>query len=282
MISILALLWVITMITITPKEFKEIVGYVKTYYGLDLTEKKHLLEGRLQQHLQQNNFANFAEYFDYVIKDKTGEAAITLINKVTTNHTFFMREPDHFNFFRDRILPQLESRLKDKDLRIWSAGCSSGEEPYTLAMLVADHFKTQKYLWDSRILATDISRKVLAIAAEGAYSAEQVAVLPDTWRRLYFVKIDADTYRVNDQIRNEVVYRSFNLTSTVFPFRKPFHVIFCRNVMIYFDQPTKKELIQKFYDHLEPGGYLFIGHAESINRDQSMFKYIMPAVYRKE
>lgn len=270
------------MISITPKEFQEIVSYVKSYYGLDLTEKKHLLEGRLQQHLQQNNFESFSDYFNFVIQDKTGEAAITLINKVTTNHTFFMREPDHFNFFRDKILPHLENRVREKDLRIWSAGCSSGEEPYTLAMLVADYFKTQKFMWDSQILATDISRKVLSIAQEGVYNVEQIAVLPETWRRQYFVKVDKDNYRVSDLIRNEVVFRAFNLTSAVFPFRKPFQVIFCRNVMIYFDPPTKKELIQKFYDNLEPGGYLFIGHAESISRDQSMFKYIMPALYRKD
>lgn len=270
------------MIAIKAKEFEQIVSYVKTAYGLNLAEKKHLLEGRLQQVLQDMNFASFGEYFDYIRQDKTGEAVITLINKVTTNHTFFMREPDHFHFFYDKVLPYLEANVKDKDLRIWSAGCSTGEEPYTLAMLVADYFKNQKFLWDSRILATDISRKVLTAATEGIYSTEQIAPLPERWRKSYFTKVDDQHYAVADVIRNEVVFRAFNLTNPVFPFKKKFHVIFCRNVMIYFDMPTKQELVRKFYEFTEPGGYLFIGHAESINRDQSQYKYIMPAVYRKE
>jgi chemotaxis protein methyltransferase CheR len=270
------------MIVITTNEFLEIVKYVKGYCGLDLTEKRHLVEGRLQNMLLQLNMSSFGEYIKYVMADKTGQAVVNLLNKVTTNHTFFLREMDHFNYFRDQILPSLATSVTNKDLRIWSAGCSSGEEPYTLAMIIADHFKSQKYLWDSRILATDISRKALQTATAAAYSAEQVGALPGHWLKNYFTKTGPDSYRVADTIRNDVVFRAFNLMEAVFPFKKKFHVIFCRNVMIYFDMPTKQALIEKFYDCTEPGGYLFIGHAESVNRETSRYKYIMPAVYRKE
>lgn len=270
------------MIAITTKEFEQIVKYVKGYCGLDLTEKRHLVEGRLQNVLAQLNMASFSEYFKHVTADQTGQAVVDLLNKVTTNHTFFLREIDHFNFFRDTVLPYLATAATNKDLRIWSAGCSTGEEPYTLAMIIADYFKTQKSFWDSRILATDISRRALQTAANANYSAEQVAVLPDYWKKLYFTKTGPESYTVSDVIHREVVFRAFNLTDPVFPFKKKFHVIFCRNVMIYFDMPTKETLIQKFYDCTEPGGYLFIGHAESINREKTKYKYVMPAVYRKE
>jgi chemotaxis protein methyltransferase CheR len=270
------------MITITPKEFEQFISYIKSEYGLNLIEKKHLLEGRLQNELLQHNFTSFTEYFNYIMGDKTGNAVVDLLNKVTTNHTFFLRENDHFNFLRDKVLPYMENTITSKDLRIWSAGCSSGEEPYTIAMILADFFHNRRFLWDSKVLATDISHKVLQRAAEGIYSAEQVTVLPDAWRKIYFTKRGPDSYAVADAIRNEVIFRIFNLTNQVFPFKKKFHVIFCRNVMIYFDIPTKQELIQKFYDCTEPGGYLFIGHAESINRENTRYKYVMPAVYRKE
>jgi chemotaxis protein methyltransferase CheR len=270
------------MITITTDEFQAIVKYVKNYCGLDLKEKRHLVEGRLQNVLAQLGMASFGEYFRYVTADKSGQAVVDLLNKVTTNHTFFMRETEHFDFFRDRVLPYLETTVTNKDLRIWSAGCSSGEEPYTLAMIIADHFKNRKHFWDSKILATDISRKALQTAGAAAYSAEQVDMLPEHWKKSYFTKTGPNGYTVANAIRNEVVFRAFNLMDAVFPFKKKFQVIFCRNVMIYFDMPTKQALIEKFYDFTEPGGYLFIGHAESINRETTKYKYVMPAVYRKE
>ncbi|MGD8401553.1 MAG: protein-glutamate O-methyltransferase CheR [Bacillota bacterium] len=270
------------MIAIKTKEFLEIVKYVKGYCGLDLTEKRHLVEGRLQNMLAQLGMESFGEYFKYVTADKTGRAVVDLLNKVTTNHTFFLREKDHFHFFQDKVLPYLATTVTNKDLRIWSAGCATGEEPYTLAIIIAEYFKKQKYLWDSKILATDISRKALQTATAATYNVEQVGVLPEAWKKNYFHKIGPDSYTVAEKIRNEVVFRVFNLIDSVFPFKQKFQVIFCRNVMIYFDMPTKQELIRKFYDITEPGGYLFIGHAESINRDTTRYKYMMPAIYRKE
>lgn len=260
-----------------------LAGYIKANYGIHLKqEKKSLIIGRLHNVLAQKNFSSFSEYYDYIVSDKTGEAAITLINRVTTNHTFFMREPDHFNYFRDKILPILIANVKDKDLRIWSAGCSSGEEPYTLAMIIDELLGLEKTLWDAKILATDISSKVLDKAKRGIYENEKIEPLPAIWKSSYFKRFDNENYILNEKIRNEVIYRKLNLMDNVFPFKKKFHVIFCRNVMIYFDSKTKDELTRKFYNSLEYGGYLFIGHSESLNRDISRFKYIMPAVYRKE
>lgn len=271
------------MITITEKEFKQLAIYIKGNYGINLKdEKQTLVMGRLQNVLTDHGFKDFTEYYEYVVTDKTGKAITTLINKITTNHTFFMREADHFDYFRDRVLPQITTMSKEKDLRIWSAGCSTGEEPYTLAMIVDEFLGKEKIFWDSKILATDISSNVLEKATKGVYSNDDITVLPNQWKLSYLNRYDNENHIFKDRIKNEVIYRKFNLMEQVFPFKRKFHVIFCRNVMIYFDGPTKAELINKFYSSLEYGGYLFIGHSETINRDETRFKYIMPAVYRKE
>lgn len=271
------------IVTITDEEFKKLSDYIKVNYGIKLNEEKRaLLMGRLQNVLSENNFSNFSDYYKYVISDKTGSALITLVNKVTTNHTFFMREAEHFSYFRDKVLPYLKSTVGTKDLRIWSAGCSSGEEPYTLAMLIDEFFNAEKFLWDTKVLATDISTKVLNTAMKGVYGNEDIAVLPQRWRLNYFKKFDDKNSIITDKIKNEVIYRRFNLMEEIFPFKRKFHVIFCRNVMIYFDAKTRFELVKKFYNMTEPGGYLFIGHSESLSNDDTKYKYIMPAVYKKE
>jgi len=145
-----------------------------------------------------------------------------------------------------------------------------------------EFFKEEKVLWDTKVLATDISNSVLDSAQKGIYSNEKLLPLPNQWKDHYFKKYDQDHAIIIEKIRNEVIYRRFNLMDEIFPFRKKFHVIFCRNVMIYFDSPTKDRLIDKFYDALECGGYLFIGHSEWINLEKSRFKHIRPAVFRKE
>lgn len=270
------------MLVITDREFRELADYIKENYGIHLKEEKQsLITGRLHNVLAQKNMNSFSEYYSYVVSDKTGDAVVTLIDKITTNHTFFMREVDHFYCFRDKVLPYLARTVRDKDLRIWSAGCSSGEEPYTLAMIIDEFFGKEKMWWDSKVLATDISGKVLNEAEKAVYSNEKIAALPSNWKLNYIKKLDNEKSVLIDKIRNEVIYRKFNLMDQVFPFRKKFHVIFCRNVMIYFDAKTKHELINKFYDLLEYEGYLFIGHSESLNREETKFKYVMPSVYRK-
>lgn len=269
------------MITINSQEFKELTEYIQLHYGVNLSRKRHLIEGRLANVLIDKEFKSFSEYLRHVFNDNSKLELTDLINRLTTNHTFFMREASHFEYFRDTVLPLLKSTVTKRDLRVWSAGCSSGQEPYTLAMIMTDFFGSEKPLWDTKVLATDISVKALAIAEQGVYSAEGVQDVPAIWKLNYFNKMDQQNYQIVNQLKAEVVYRVFNLMDEVFPFKKKFHAIFCRNVMIYFDHKTKMQLINKFYDQMEPGGYLFIGHTESLSRDETPYRYVMPAVYRK-
>jgi len=270
------------MIKLTDKEFELLAGYIKAQSGINLKDsKKTLLEGRLNSLIMSLGLTNFMDYYKYLRQDETGEKLSTLLDKVTTNHTYFMREPEHFFFFRDSVLPYLKANVKNRDLRVWCAASSSGEEPYTLAMIMEEFFKNDEHKWDKRLLATDISIQILEDANKGIYTAKRVSDLPLEWKNRYFTKLSADSYQATPQLKNEVAFRRFNLLEPVFPFKKKFHVIFCRNVMIYFDAPTKDKLVKKLYDCLEPGGYLFIGHSEYINRETSRFKYVKPAVYRK-
>ncbi len=272
------------MIIISDEEFKQLSRYIKINFGIDLTEKKKMLVvTRLQNILLQNGFSTFKAYYEHVVADTTGSAVTMLMNKITTNHTFFLREKEHFEFLKGSVLPYiLKEHEKHKDLRIWSAGCSSGEEPYTLAMILADSMENGRSSWDTKILATDISEQVLTRAIQGRYSLDQLMGIPASWKMNYFKQVDKETFEVADFIKQEVIFRKFNLMNEDFPFKKKFHVIFCRNVMIYFDAPTKAALIQRFYEATELGGYLFIGHSESLIRTDTNYRYIMPAVYRKE
>ncbi len=267
---------------ITEKEFFDLVEFVKKTCGVNLHQKKTLVTGRLQNYLSENNFDSFADYLDHVISDKTGKAAAVLINKLTTNHTFFMREPRHFEIFKYEVLPFLEKSQQDKkDLSIWSAGCSTGEEPYTLAMIIADYFGANKFSWDTRLLATDISTQALDTAINGIYRKENADLLPEKWKKHYFKETPDGNYKISEKIGSEIIFRKFNLMTEQFPFKKRFNVIFCRNVMIYFDSETKRKLVDKFYEYTEEGGYLFIGHSESLDRDKTRYRYVMPAVFRK-
>lgn len=269
--------------TITDREFAELVQFIKQNYGINLTQKRTMVLGRLYNYIAQSGFESFSEYFHHVVSDPTGRAGTVLVNKLTTNHTYFLREPQHFEFLERVTLPYLAKAAgNDKDLRIWSAGCSTGEEPYTLAMVIDSFLGPEKWRWDSKILATDISTAALATAQKAVYANSQLETLPGGWRTRYFQKLDAERSVLGDKIRGEVILRRFNLMNEAFPFKKKFHVIFCRNVMIYFEMETKRALVNRFYDSLEPGGYLFIGHSESINRQESKFAFIAPAIYRKE
>ncbi|MDD4389852.1 MAG: protein-glutamate O-methyltransferase CheR [Eubacteriales bacterium] len=271
------------MIVINEQEFRRFSDYIKANYGIYFKdEKKGLIEGRLGPLIKGLNFSSLTEYIDYVTADKTGKAASVMLNKITTNHTFFMRESAHFDYFRDVVLPYLTKTVRNKDLRIWSAACSSGEEPFTLAMIIDEFFGLNKPAWDTKILASDISQNVIDIAKSGAYSTEKMKDIPESWKNKYFKKSENDQYVVSDKIKNEVIFHRMNLMDSVYPFKKKMHVIFCRNVMIYFDSATKDKLVEHLYEITEPGGFLFIGHSESLNRDKMKYRYIMPAVYRKE
>ena len=272
-------------VEINANEFKLLRQLIYDKIGINLTDqKKTLLAGRLQKILRQFNFKNFDEYYNYLVEDKSGKAISNLANLISTNHTFFGREKDHFDYFKNFVLPPLVKKRKaqnNKDIRIWSAGCSSGEEPYTIIMYMMEFFGNDYKNWDAGILATDISEPVLETAKKGIYSADRLKSMDPVLKRKYFDKLSKEEYRVKDFVRKEVLFRRFNLMNKTFPFKKPFDTIFCRNVMIYFDSQTRHELTEKFYSHTIKEGYLFIGHSETLNRETTRYKYLKPAVYIK-
>lgn len=267
------------MLKLTDEDFNRLVAYFKAHYGINLQKKRILIEGRLSNMLTEMGYTEYKPYLDKVLGPSGGKELVTLVNKLTTNHTFFLREPEHFEFMKDVILPYLEKTVKDHDIRIWCAASSTGQEPYTLAMLLDEYFGDRKRLWDCKILATDISTDALTKAQAGIYSEEMVKDVPPRWKEKYFDSLGGGRYQVCERLRGEVIYRQFNLMDSI-TFKKPFDLISCRNVMIYFDGPTKVSLIERLYDAVKPGGYFFIGHAENVHKD-TRFQFIKPAIYRR-
>lgn len=271
------------IITINDHDFKLLSDLIYSYSGITLTlQKKPLLIGRLQSSVKRLGFNNFKDYYSYILSDTSGTEISDLINCISTNHTYFYREEKHFEYLANIVLPEITRKLRNEglnDLRIWCAGCSSGEEAYMIAMILHEFYSKEYYAWNAGVLATDISEKVLDQARSGIYSQDNLKKLPIIFLK-YFNK-KGDQYVASEKLKKEVTFRRFNLTNDYFPFKKAFDIIFCRNVMIYFDKTTRDQLINKFYDYLNPGGYLFISHTESIGRDQHMFKYIQPAIYRR-
>lgn len=268
------------MIKIEQKAFLRLVQFMHHNFGIDLSKKMQLIESRLGTTIQSMGYTDFSSYVDYITSTKNTADIEVLLNKLTTNYTYFMRERAHFDYFTDTILPYLTATKKNKVLSIWSAGCSSGEEPYTLTMLLKDYFGKQAGSWDTRILATDISQNALSTAMKGEYFSDALKDVPSHWKSEYFTSGKGGKLLLKPSVKNNVIFRTFNLMEPI-RFKIPFDVIFCRNVMIYFDQPTKDALVQRFYQATNPGGYLFIGHSESVNRATSSYQYIMPATYRK-
>ncbi len=265
------------MIHLTDEEFRQLVSFIQSNYGIDLSRKRLLIESRMYSVLAEKKLSTFSEYFD-LLRREGGPERDVIVNKLTTNHTYFMREPDHFEFMREKFLPQQEKTNRRKDLRIWSAGCSTGEEAYTAVMVMKDYFGPCPG-WDYRTLATDISTRVLKGAKQGVYPPESLKNLPPQWQRRWFRRTEENCL-LSDEIKREVIFRRLNLMDP-FPFREPFDLIFCRNVMIYFNQETKDRLVAKFCDALKSGGYLFVGHSETIRREGTRLNYVAPSIFQK-
>lgn len=266
---------------ITDAEFRRISAFLKQKYGIDMSQKKVIMNGRLENYLKNGGWDSFTDYMDDVERDSSGELERMLVNFLTTNHTYFMREFEHFEFFKDVVLPwAVKKEERSKDLRIWCGAASTGEEPYMIAMVIKEFFGLDNHGWDARVLATDISTQALQHAIKGVYDDEHLKSVPEVWKRRFFQKTTDDNYVVKEEVKREVIFRKFNLMEP-FPFRKKMHVVFLRNVMIYFDAPTKRELVQKVYDCLEPGGYLLIGMTETLDRTSTPFQMIRPSIFRK-
>jgi len=263
---------------ISTADFERLSRFIHSNYGIDLSQKQHLITGRLSPTLRQRGYQSFSSFVDQLLQHKNEDDITLVLNKLTTNYTFFMREKDHLDYFYNVIIPDIvDKHQKDKTLSIWSAGCSSGEEPYNLSMYLFDFLGSQASQWDTRILATDISEQALATAKKGVYELNDA--IPEGWKRKYFSANPDGTFTVKPQIRNNVIYQSFNLMDPI-KFRRKFDVIFCRNVMIYFDQPTKDALVRRFYDATVPGGYLLISYSENLSPN-TPYRRIAPATFRK-
>lgn len=262
-------------------EFQHIVRYMKERYGIDLSNKKVLISGRLENYLIREGYDSYSHFLKRVEQNPEGQEAKNFVNVLTTNHTYFMREFEHMEYLRQVVLPWIKSRehRKNKDVRIWSAASSTGEEPYMIQMVLQDFFSLDSG-WDTQILATDISTQVLHKAKSGVYLAEQIQPLPEIWRRRYLRALGDEQYQVREELRKKIVFRQFNLMDEI-PFKGLFHAVFLRNVMIYFDDETKRKLLDRIYRHMVNGGYLFIGTTESIDKTATSFKYVQPSVYRK-
>ena len=266
--------------SISQADFTRLTQFIKTNYGIDLSQKRELITGRLSTTLQGMGYSEYGSFIDHLLKERHTDDVELVLNKLTTNYTFFMREKEHYNFFQNTILPDIVARhARDKVLSIWSAGCSTGEEPYNISMYLMDYLGARAGEWDTRILATDISQRALTEAQRGIYDLPDT--IPQDWKRKYFVpEGSTGHYKVAPRIRDNVLFRTFNLMDPI-RFRLKFDVIFCRNVMIYFDQTTKDALVSRFYDATVPGGYLLIGHSETINRTNVGYQFLAPATFRK-
>ncbi len=263
------------------QDFRRLKEYMLANYGLNFENKITLIEGRLSNLVTKMGFKDFHEYVDHILKKPTESELSTLISKLTTNYTLFMREPRHYEFLTSTILPELSTKLKGGELRVWSAGCSSGEEPYTMAITLKKFRETQNARWNARILATDISDNVLTQARNGVYAHTQLKDLDQMTKDKYFKKLEGDKYQVSDEIKRMVKFDKFNLMKPFTHTYQKYQVIFCRNVMIYFKNETKQKLAAKFYDQLEPGGYFFVGLSETLHNIETRFEFVKPAVYRK-
>jgi chemotaxis protein methyltransferase CheR len=267
---------------ISVDEFERFRNLIYKESGISLNEQKRtLLASRLSKRLRDLDLTTFSDYYAKVTEDPTREEFKRMLDLISTNKTDFFREPKHFAFLRERIIPELE---RTKQIRIWSSACSSGEEPYTIAMTLFDTVQNPAE-WDFKILASDLSTRVLAKAATGIYDEERVRDVPPDVIRRHFLRgrgESAGLFKVKPHLADMVQFRRLNLMDDRFPIKSSLDLIFCRNVMIYFDRPTQETLVNKFHHYLKPGGYLFIGHSESLQWVHHPFKSMAPTIYQKE
>lgn len=271
-------------IQVSDAQFNKLAKLVYRVCGINLGEgKKELMKARLAKRLRAVGVSTVKEYISLLEQDSTGQELVGFVDSITTNKTDFFREAQHFDFLASEVLPALPRLCGNEPLRLWSAACSSGEEPYTLSIVLLQN----RAHWSGRgcrVLASDISTKVLEAAQRGVYAKDRVMGIPKPMLSQFFQRGQnqwSGHVRVKPEVRSLVDFKRINLMEP-FNFTKPFHVIFCRNVMIYFDKPTQERLVAKFYDTMAPGGYLFVGHSESLTGISHRFGFVRPAVYRKE
>lgn len=259
------------------KKYSDLL-YEKT--GIFISQnKRETFKMKIDKSMLKQNIKSYDEYLNYIENENVPEHFQQFINDITTNTTNFFREKEHFDFLEENLKILLESNpriLNSREIRIWSAGCSSGQEPVTLSIFFKECFKNKINV---KILATDIDINILSEAIKGNYSLEACDSLPKPLLLKYFHK-NIENFSVKEEIKKSITYRHFNLMDT-YNFKKGFDIIFCRNVMIYFDNTVQQNLISKFYNELVPGGLFFISHSESLVNKVHNYKYLAPAIYMK-
>lgn len=267
-------------LSLTHKEFVAVTSLAREKFGVELGEgKEQLVAARLGKLMRSLGFATFRAFYDHVQTDRTGEALVQLIDALTTNHTSFFREPAHFDFLAGDVFPEWNGA---GPMRIWSAASATGEEPYTIAVAAREFFGAQSARLP-QILASDISSRALDTARRGIYPAERMSSILSPWLNKHLLRGQgrwAGYYRFHPEILSMVEFRRINLIESFSDVGR-FAVIFCRNVMIYFSRQTQEQLVNRLAACLEPGGYLFIGHSESLTGMQHSLEHVQPAIYRK-
>jgi chemotaxis protein methyltransferase CheR len=271
--------------TITTRDYERLRRLIYDEAGIHLgTEKRTMLEVRIKRRLRDLSIGSYAKYCEYLFGRGFDDEIVPLIDVVTTNKTDFFREPRHFEFLNEHALPDLRKRMEGRPLRVWSAGCSTGEEPYTLAIVLSEYAADRQTNFRFRILASDISTVVLEKARMGVYTNEIIRPVPDALRRRYFMRSRdhaSNRVRVVPELRSLLDCRRLNLIDNSYDLDGKFDVIFCRNVLIYFDRPTQKKILDKICSYLMPLGYLFVGHSEALHDMNLPLKPIAPALYRR-
>ncbi len=266
----------------TAADFDAVRKTLYEYAGISLNDSKaDLVYGRLARRLRSLRLTRFSDYLNY-INSASGEAEVVhFINALTTNLTAFFREPHHFEFLADTALPEAMRRHSaDQRVRLWSAGCSTGEEPYSIAMVLAES-PLSSSAWDTRLLATDLDSNVVATAREGRYTEQRIAGLSPARKRKWFHPLPGGKeVQVKPGLQEAITFNQLNLMQD-WPMNGPFDLIFCRNVVIYFDKPTQRQLFDRYADILVDGGYLFLGHSETMHNVSDRFELIEQTIYRK-
>lgn len=260
------------------EDFLAISRMVREASGIVLSDvKRDLVNGRLRRRLRTLGIDSFSDYREILEGPDGAEERVHMVNAITTNLTNFFREPHHFEFLRTEILPKLTD--KRKRLRIWSAGCSTGEEPYSIAMTLRQGMRDLAE-WDAKILATDIDTEVIRTGTSGRYPLERTAQIPAELRQRYTFRSDDGMVEMADELQSLIAFKQLNLLGP-WPMQGPFDIIFCRNVVIYFDKTTKQKLFERFAEILKPDGYLFIGHSESLHKISDRFVHVGRTIHRR-
>jgi chemotaxis protein methyltransferase CheR len=272
--------------TISDKDFRKLSEFIYSNYGIKMPlEKKTMLEGRLAKRLRANQMSSYAEYCDYLFSEGGEQEIIHMINVVSTNKTDFFREQSHFEFLLESVLPEYSMEKRIKPVRIWSAASSSGEEPYTLAMVMSEHNRLCDQALPFSIFGTDISSDILQRAINGIYTEERVANIPLSYKKRYLMRnkdAQKKIVRIVPELRKTCSFERLNLMDSSYSVNEQFDIIFCRNVLIYFDRPTQEAVINKLCKHLVPGGYFFLGHSESAMGMDVPLTTIKPTVFRRK